>query len=133
MGRPSEQEIKDIRDEPAKERAYTRALRVTEEAPKKRSEKTGIEAAAVDKAITDDYKKFGSVESPKDDQRIQSAAQAASRAARGEIKRETRGMAPDAYKKGGMTASKRADGIAQRGKTRGTIVMCGGGYMKGKK
>ena len=36
-------------------------------------------------------------------------------------------------KKGGMTASKRADGIAQKGKTRGTIVMCGGGYMKGKK
>lgn len=26
------------------------------------------------------------------------------------------------YKKGGMTASKRADGIAQRGKTRGTII-----------
>ena len=35
--------------------------------------------------------------------------------------------------KGGMTASKRGDGIAQRGKTRGTIVACGGGYMKGKK
>ena len=34
------------------------------------------------------------------------------------------------YKKGGMTASKRADGIAQRGKTRGTIVMCGGGMYK---
>jgi hypothetical protein len=33
-------------------------------------------------------------------------------------------------KKGGMTASKRADGIAQRGKTRGTIVMCGGGMYK---
>jgi len=31
-----------------------------------------------------------------------------------------------------MTASKRADGIAQRGKTRGTIIMCGGGYAKGK-
>ena len=31
------------------------------------------------------------------------------------------------------SASKRADGIAQKGKTRGTIVMCGGGYMKGKK
>ena len=31
------------------------------------------------------------------------------------------------------SASKRADGIAQRGKTRGTMVMCGGGYMKGKK
>ena len=36
------------------------------------------------------------------------------------------------YAKGGMTASKRADGIAQRGKTRGTMVMCGGGYAKGK-
>lgn len=36
------------------------------------------------------------------------------------------------YKKGGMTASKRADGIAQRGKTRGTMIMCGGGYTKGK-
>ena len=35
---------------------------------------------------------------------------------------------------GGMaSASSRADGIAQRGKTRGTMVMCGGGYMKGKK
>lgn len=32
--------------------------------------------------------------------------------------------------KGGMTASKRADGIAQRGKTRGTLVMCGGGMGK---
>jgi len=32
--------------------------------------------------------------------------------------------------KGGMTASKRADGIAQRGKARGTMVMCGGGMAK---
>ena len=39
------------------------------------------------------------------------------------------------YAKGGSvsSASKRADGIAQRGKTRGTMVACGGGYMKGKK
>jgi hypothetical protein len=42
-------------------------------------------------------------------------------------------LSDSGYKKGGMTASKRADGIAQKGKTRGTIVMCGGGYMKGKK
>lgn len=28
------------------------------------------------------------------------------------------------------SASKRADGIAQRGKTRGTMVMCGGGMAK---
>lgn len=33
----------------------------------------------------------------------------------------------------GGSASSRADGIAQRGKTRGTLVACGGGYMKGKK
>ena len=30
----------------------------------------------------------------------------------------------------GGSASARADGIAQRGKTRGTIVMCGGGMYK---
>ena len=37
--------------------------------------------------------------------------------------------------KGGKisSASSRADGIAERGKTKGTLVMCGGGYMKGKK
>ena len=33
----------------------------------------------------------------------------------------------------GGTASSRADGIAQRGKTRGTFVMCGGGMAKGKR
>jgi hypothetical protein len=38
------------------------------------------------------------------------------------------------YKKGGKvrSASKRADGIAQRGKTRGTMIMCGGGMAKRK-
>ena len=33
------------------------------------------------------------------------------------------------FSKGG-SASARADGIAQRGKTKGTIVMCGGGMYK---
>ena len=33
----------------------------------------------------------------------------------------------------GGSASARADGIAQRGKTRGTLIACGGGYMKGGK
>lgn len=44
-----------------------------------------------------------------------------------------RGSSKD-YAKGGSvsSASKRADGIAQRGKTKGTMIMCGGGYMKGK-
>jgi len=36
------------------------------------------------------------------------------------------------YAKGG-TASARADGIAQRGKTNCKIVMCGGGMARGRK
>jgi hypothetical protein len=43
------------------------------------------------------------------------------------------GMGSLKFSKGGSTASSRADGIATKGKTRGTIVACGGGYMKGKK
>jgi hypothetical protein len=41
---------------------------------------------------------------------------------------------PREMAKGGKvgSASKRADGIATKGKTRGTIVMCGGGMSKGK-
>lgn len=41
-------------------------------------------------------------------------------------------MASKNMAKGG-SASSRADGIAVKGKTRGTMVACGGGYMKGKK
>jgi hypothetical protein len=39
------------------------------------------------------------------------------------------------YAKGGSisSASSRADGIATKGKTRGIMVMCGGGMAKGKK
>lgn len=58
--------------------------------------------------------------------------------------RKTRKQLPDSatnggaigYKKGGVvsSASSRADGIAIRGKTKGTIAkMCGGGMAKGKK
>ena len=37
------------------------------------------------------------------------------------------------YAKGGMTASARADGIATKGKTKGTMItMCGGGMAKSK-
>jgi hypothetical protein len=55
----------------------------------------------------------------------------AMREAAAQERREARGM-----KKGGSvkSASSRADGIAQRGKTRGKVVMCGGGMAyKGKK
>lgn len=54
---------------------------------------------------------------------------------KGALEGGLKGMGGEALgmKKGG-TASARADGIAIRGKTRGTIAaMCGGGYMKGKK
>jgi hypothetical protein len=33
----------------------------------------------------------------------------------------------------GGSASSRADGIATKGKTKGTMVMCGGGMAKGKR
>lgn len=83
--------------------------------------KTGIEDVAMEKAASDDYKKFGSVQGPEDDQRQQGALQAASRAARSEIKRETKGMAPKAYASGGSVSS-RADGCCTKGKTRGKMV-----------
>ena len=52
----------------------------------------------------------------------------ASGAGRGQVNPDINGK-----KKGGSiksSASKRADGIAQRGKTRGTMVMCMGGKTK---
>ena len=41
----------------------------------------------------------------------------------------------NAYKKGGKvsSASSRADGCAVKGKTKGTMVMCGGGMARRKK
>lgn len=42
-------------------------------------------------------------------------------------------MKPAKKMAGGGSASSRADGCAERGKTRGTIVACGGGMMKAKK
>lgn len=82
------------------------------------------------------------------------ARAAKARQAEAEMQRETRGKAVErrtprismagvnpktmlptsGYAKGGsVSVSKRADGIAQRGKTRGTMVMCGGGMAKGKR
>ena len=51
-------------------------------------------------------------------------------AERRKIERDMK-MASEPVKKAkGGSASSRADGIAKRGKTRGTIVMCGGGMYK---
>ena len=50
------------------------------------------------------------------------------------VEKEPKPVAPKVVKKAsGGSASSRADGIAQRGKTRGKMIMCGGGYAKGKK
>jgi hypothetical protein len=63
-----------------------------------------------------------------------SAAEKAARAEQAEKKmQEATDKAYEAsrttpYRKGGFVKS--ADGIAQRGKTRGTMVMCGGGMVK---
>ena len=48
------------------------------------------------------------------------------------VEKEPKPMpAPKVVKKAaGGSASSRADGCAQRGKTKGTIIMCGGGMSK---
>jgi len=48
------------------------------------------------------------------------------------VEKEPKPMpAPKVVKKAaGGSASSRADGCAQRGKTKGTIIMCGGGMYK---
>jgi len=47
------------------------------------------------------------------------------------VEKEPKPVAPKVVKKAkGGSASSRADGIATKGKTRGTIVMCGGGSYK---
>lgn len=63
--------------------------------------KTGIEAAALEKAFMKQFMKSGPSQGYSDDVAYQKALTAAMREARDEIKRETKGKAPDAYAKGG--------------------------------
>jgi hypothetical protein len=87
------------------------------------SAKTGIEADAAERAFRADYDEYGSSQGAYDDNRRHKRLDSAMQQARNEVKRETRGKAPAAYKKGGMvSASKRADGCAQRGKTKGRML-----------
>lgn len=117
------QEAKDEKDRAAADKAYSKSLRMTEEAPKRFGAKTGIESAAMEKALDEDYKKFGSVDRPEADQRRHRSIQAAGQAARDEIRRETKGMAPKAYAKGGaVSASRRADGCVTKGHTKGRMI-----------
>jgi hypothetical protein len=71
---------------------------------------------------------------------IMSASEKAARDGADEMKLQERtNKAAEAasknMKKGGSvgSASRRADGIAQRGKTKGVMVMCGGGMARGRK
>ena len=64
--------------------------------------KTGIEEAAADDAVIKQFYKSGPARSAEDDAAYQKRISSAMKEARDEIKRETRGKAPEAYKKGGM-------------------------------
>jgi hypothetical protein len=68
--------------------------------------KTGIESDAMEKAFKKEYMKYGTSQGPYTDQIYQMALQAARKEAVDEIKRETKGKAPDAYAKGGAVTKK---------------------------
>jgi hypothetical protein len=57
------------------------------------------------------------------------------KAAQGQAAAQESSMQEQSMKKGGVvrsSASSRADGIATKGKTKGTMIMCGGGMARGK-
>lgn len=126
MARPSPEEIQDMRDAPKLEKAYNKSMRNTPAAPKT---KMGY-AANFAPETPRGRDKF----TPNDDVVISSqpdrkAMRAVSLGADGsESEYEGggagRGKVNPTYKKGGSvgSASRRADGIAQRGKTKGRTL-----------
>ena len=86
--------------------------------------KTGIESDAMEKAFKKEYMKYGTSQGPYTDQIYQKALQAARKEAVDEIKRETKGKAPDAYAKGGVVAKKPA--------AKKTMMAKGGSVKKAK-
>ena len=87
---------------------YSKPVSIVREAPKNAKEAIAREAIDAIKASGRKYPDMSALQAP--------------------AKREgMTAMEPRKMAKGGMTASKRADGIAQRGKTRGKMIMCGGG------
>jgi hypothetical protein len=99
------------------------AKKVSEDAQDRAVVRTGVRAAGAG-AVAAGAKMAASDASASDDDKKQ--PDSSGPAGIGEII-SGKGMA-----KGG-TASSRADGCAQRGKTKGTMVMCGGGMAKGKR
>ena len=76
-----------------------------------------------------DKEKVSASEQRMRDQLVQEARDRAMQPKLDEAYEKSRTTPAKGMAKGG-SASARADGIAQRGKTRGTIVMCGGGMKK---
>jgi hypothetical protein len=123
----------DRKMQDATEKAYTKSLTTTEYAPEKKDPRTMAKMTAIEKAAMADKvaeERSKGVTSGASD-RVFSAG----KEALDEQRRETRFKVPEleeraktayktAYKKGGKvsSASSRADGIAQRGKTRGKMV-----------
>lgn len=95
MAKPTPQEIQDMRDAPKLERAYNKSLTSTEPAPKPASPAKPARPAGVQEMLDE-------VNDAKMRKKISDMG----------------------YKKGGSvgSASKRGDGIAQRGKTRGKLL-----------
>jgi hypothetical protein len=112
MGKPTAQEIKDLREQAAKDRAYNDAMPMpdtTFEEPVGRS-KPGFKAEETNMPT-----------------KVQPSTTV------NDVMKPRKPMKTGAvpFAKGGSvsSASKRADGIATKGKTRGTMIMCGGGKM----
>lgn len=97
------------------------AKKVTEDAQDRAAARTGVRAAGAGAAAS--AAKMAASDASADDSNYSVDQNKAGPAGIGAII-SGKGMA-----KGG-SASSRADGIAQRGKTKGTMVMCGGGMSK---
>ena len=93
------------------------------------SGKTGIEAAAVEKAFIKQYNKSGPSQGPSDDVAYQKALMAAMQEARDEIRRETKGKAPDAYAKGGAVTKKP---VTKKSVSKGPALVIAVGMTKSK-
>ena len=99
------------------------AKKAVEEAKTRAARRTAVRAGVADAAYEGGKAMMGDNASAKDSDKKSEPIEASFR--KSEAKEESPEMSthykPDTYAKGGMTASKRADGIAQRGKTKGRM------------
>jgi hypothetical protein len=122
------QEVRDEKDRMKAEKAYGAALRNTEYAPKMATKSVYVdnfpeEAAALRGVLEKHAKEKYEARAEAEKKATENAAARAEMGAtfKENMKAGRVDEMGNAYKKGGMTASKRGDGIAQRGKTRGKM------------